>query len=210
MTGNITGRAAHAGLEPENGISAIIIAAEILTRLPLGRIDAETTSNVGRIEGGLKRNIIPEQAFIDGEIRSLDNRKLDYYSQQFQQVFQEAADRHPKARVSLDITNTYQAYSIDVNHPTVLMIGQSLERIGLELSTGTTGGGSDANIFVENGIIALPVGIGGPFFPHNQRDRPYLRSAPGSRNVPTDDTGGIAAAGLSPSTLVDGPIQRHA
>jgi len=160
VTGNITGRAAHAGLEPEKGISAIIIAAEILTQLPLGRIDAETTSNVGRIEGGLKRNIIPEQAFIDGEIRSLDNRKLDYYSQQFQRVFQEAADRHPEARVSLDISNTYQAYNIDVGHPTVVMIGQSLARIGLELSTGTTGGGSDANVFVENGIIALPVGIG--------------------------------------------------
>ena len=70
VTGHITGRAAHAGVEPEKGISAIIIAAEILTQLPLGRIDAETTANVGRIEGGLKRNIIPEQTFIDGEIRS--------------------------------------------------------------------------------------------------------------------------------------------
>ena len=160
VTGNITGRAAHAGIEPEKGISAIIIAAEILTQLPLGRIDAETTANVGRIEGGIKRNIIPEQAFIDGEIRSRDNLKLEHYSQQFRRVFQEAADRHPAAKVSLDISNTYQAYSISADHPTVVMIGLSLAGIGLEPLLEATGGGSDANIFIQNGIIALPVGIG--------------------------------------------------
>ena len=160
VTGNITGRAAHAGVEPEKGISAIIIAAEILTQLPLGRIDAETTANVGRIEGGLKRNIIPEQACIDGEIRSRDNRKLDHYSQQFQRVFQEAADRHPEAKVSLNIDNSYQAFSISADHPTVVMISQALANIDLEPSLEATGGGSDANVFVKNGIIALPVGIG--------------------------------------------------
>ncbi|PKB64451.1 MAG: hypothetical protein BZY80_02520, partial [SAR202 cluster bacterium Io17-Chloro-G2] len=67
VTAHIKGRAAHAGLEPENGISAILIAAEILGQLPLGRIDGETTSNIGRMEAGLKRNIIPEEAFLDGE-----------------------------------------------------------------------------------------------------------------------------------------------
>src|SRR5918999_150046 len=67
---HIQGRAAHAGVEPEKGIPALIIAAHILTRLPLGRIDAESTANIGRAEGGLKRNIVPETAFLDGEIRS--------------------------------------------------------------------------------------------------------------------------------------------
>ncbi len=66
VTAKIKGRAAHAGLEPEKGISALLIAAEILGQLPLGRIDEETTANIGRLEGGLKRNIIPEQAFLDG------------------------------------------------------------------------------------------------------------------------------------------------
>ena len=62
--------------------------------------------------------------------------------------------------MSLDINNTYQAYSINADHPTVMMIGQSLASIGLEPSLEATGGGSDANVFVQNGIIALPVGIG--------------------------------------------------
>lgn len=160
VTANILGRAAHAGVEPEKGISAIIIAAEILTRLPLGRIDEETTANVGRIEGGLKRNIIPEHVFLDGEIRSRDNDKLDYYSQQFREVFQQAASRHPEAQVSLDIDNTYQAYSIDATHPAVSTISRALAEIGLEPSLQATGGGSDANIFIHKGIVAQPVGIG--------------------------------------------------
>ena len=160
VTGNIQGRAAHAGLEPENGISAIIIAAEILTQLPLGRLDSETTSNIGRIEGGLKRNIIPEQVFLDGEIRSRDNVKLDHYSHRFRDVFQEAAKRHPEAQVVLDISNTYQAYSIEAGHPTVAMISRALTHLGLEPQLEATGGGSDANIYVQNGIVALPVGIG--------------------------------------------------
>ena len=160
VTAHIQGRSAHAGVEPEKGISAIIIAAEILTRLPLGRIDAETTANVGRIEGGLKRNIIPEQAFLDGEIRSRDNQKLEHYSQEFRRVFDEAAGRYPEANLSLEIRNTYQAYDVDSSHPTVAMIGRALAGIGLELSLEASGGGSDANVFFENGIVALPVGIG--------------------------------------------------
>ena len=160
VTGNIKGRASHAGVEPEKGISAIIIAAEILTQLPLGRIDEETTANVGRIEGGLKRNIIPEQAFLDGEIRSRDNSKLDYYSQQFHQVFEAAAARYPQAEVSLDITNTYQAYRIEDAHPAVMMISRALRDAGMAPSLKATGGGSDANIFVQNGVVAPPVGIG--------------------------------------------------
>jgi tripeptide aminopeptidase len=160
VTANIQGRSAHAGVEPEKGISAIIIAAEILTQLPLGRIDAETTANVGRIEGGLKRNIIPEQVFLDGEIRSRDNQKLDHYSQAFRRIFDEAAGRYPEANLSLEIRNTYQAYNVDANHPAVAMIGRALAGIGLELSLEASGGGSDSNVFFENGIVALPVGIG--------------------------------------------------
>ncbi|HIM81436.1 MAG TPA: M20/M25/M40 family metallo-hydrolase, partial [Dehalococcoidia bacterium] len=151
---------AHSGVEPEKGLSAILIAAEILTQLPLGRIDAETTANVGRIDGGLKRNIIPEETFMDGEIRSRDNAKLDHYSDEFRRIFKEAAIRHPDARIDLDIRNTYQAYQVDASHPTVTMLGRALAQIGLEPSLEATGGGSDANVFFENGIVALPVGIG--------------------------------------------------
>ncbi|MDA1128055.1 MAG: M20/M25/M40 family metallo-hydrolase [Chloroflexi bacterium] len=160
VTARITGRAAHAGLEPEKGISALIIAAEILGRLPLGRIDEETTANIGRMEGGLKRNIVPEQAFLDGEFRSRDNEKLADLERKFRGVFDEVASRYPEAKIALDIVNTYQAYHVDAGSEAVSVIGRALTVMGLEPILESTGGGSDANVFVERGITAIPVGIG--------------------------------------------------
>lgn len=160
VTAHIQGRAAHAGVEPEKGISALIIAAQILTRLPLGRIDEETTANIGRLEGGLKRNVIPETAFLDGEIRSLDSEKLEGYSQEFRRVFEKVAAEYPEARVDLTIENTYHSYRVDRSHPTVDMLSRALAGVGLQPRLEASGGGSDANVFFENGIVALPVGIG--------------------------------------------------
>jgi tripeptide aminopeptidase len=160
VTAQITGRAAHAGLEPEKGISALLIAAEILGQLPLGRIDEETTANIGRLEGGLKRNIIPEQAFLDGEFRSRSNEKLADLERKFRGVFDEVASRYPEAKIDLDIVNTYQAYNIDAGSEAVAIISRALADMGMEPVLETTGGGSDANVFIEKGITAIPVGIG--------------------------------------------------
>ena len=135
VTANITGRAAHAGLEPEKGLSAILIAAGILTKLPLGRIDEETTANIGRMDAGLKRNIIPEAAFLDGEIRSRDNNKLDRISAEFERVFSQASEEHPDARISLDIESTYRAYSINASHPAIAGITRALDALGSDPGT---------------------------------------------------------------------------
>ena len=160
VTAHIQGRASHAGVEPEKGISALLIAAKILTQLPLGRIDDETTANIGRAGGGLKRNIIPETAFLDGEIRSRDQGKLDRYSREFQEVFDRVAAEYPEAQLSLDIRNTYQAYCLESSDRSVEMVARALRKVGLEPRLEASGGGSDANVFIEKGISALPVGIG--------------------------------------------------
>ncbi len=160
VTAKITGRAAHAGLEPEKGISALLIAAEILSNLPLGRIDEETTANIGRMEGGLKRNIIPEQAFLDGEFRSRNNEKLADMERKFRGVFDDVASRFPEAKIDLDIVNTYQAYQVEAGSSAVAVIGRALAGMGLEPVLESSGGGSDANVFIERGITAVPVGIG--------------------------------------------------
>ncbi len=160
VTAQITGRAAHAGLEPEKGISALLIAADIMGRLPLGRIDDETTANIGRLEGGLKRNIIPEQAFLDGEFRSRSNEKLAEMERKFRGVFDEVAIKYQEAKIDLDIVNTYQAYNVDAGSRAVAVIGRALTDMGLEPILESTGGGSDANVFIEKGITAIPVGIG--------------------------------------------------
>ncbi len=164
VTAEIVGRAAHAGLEPENGLSALLVTADILTRLPHGRIDDETTANIGWMEGGLKRNIVPERASLDGEFRSRSNDKLSWLEGQFRKVFEEASSRYPDARIALDIRNTYQAYRIAPDHATVRTISGALDNLGLSPVLEASGGGSDANVFIERGITALPVGIGVRFF----------------------------------------------
>ena len=160
VTAEIVGRAAHAGLEPENGLSALLVTADILTRLPHGRLDDETTANIGWMEGGLKRNIVPERASLDGEFRSRSNDKLAWLEGQFRKVFDEASARYPDAQIALNIRNTYQAYRIAPDHQTVRTIGSALDTLGLSPILEASGGGSDANVFIERGITALPVGIG--------------------------------------------------
>ena len=160
VTAEIVGRAAHAGLEPENGLSALLVAADILTRLPHGRIDAETTANIGWMQGGLKRNIVPDRAELDGEFRSRSNDKLSWLEGQFRKVFEEAGNRYPDARISLDIRNTYPAYRVEPEHSAIATIGSALDQLGLAPVLEASGGGSDANVFIEKGITAVPVGIG--------------------------------------------------
>ena len=90
---NITGRSAHAGVEPEKGLSAIKIAAEIISELPQGRLDEETTFNVGTISGGSVRNAVPEQATFTGEFRSRNLETLDLLQLQARGIFDQVRDR---------------------------------------------------------------------------------------------------------------------
>ena len=157
---NIQGRASHAGLEPENGLSALVLAGQVLTRLPLGRIDEETTSNIGRAEGGLKRNIIPESAYLDGEIRSRNNNKLEEISQTFLNTCKEVETEFTGSKISVEIRNSYKAYDINPDDSAVKMVSSALDKLGLVPEYAKSGGGSDANVFNETGITAIPLGIG--------------------------------------------------
>ena len=126
----------------------------------MGRIDAETTANIGAMHGGLKRNIIPETAYLDGELRSLRQASLDNYTAEFRRAFDQAAALYPKAQVDLDIRSQYRAYRVPDDHPALREIAGAVASAGLAPTMMTTGGGSDANVFFERGIAALPVGIG--------------------------------------------------
>jgi tripeptide aminopeptidase len=92
ITAKIKGVAAHAGLSPEKGISAIHLAARAIARLKLGRLDPESTANIGLIEGGTATNIIPESAVVHGEVRSHTLSKLKEHIQNIQDVFQDEVD----------------------------------------------------------------------------------------------------------------------
>ena len=153
------GRAAHAGADPERGISAIVASAHAITRMRLGRLDHETTANVGIISGGTARNAIPGAAELEAEARSRDNAKLERVVADMRAAMEGAA-REMGAAVELDIKQEYAAYRHAETEPIVQEAVRAVRAVGLTPALGESGGGSDANTFNEKGIRCVNLGIG--------------------------------------------------
>lgn len=157
----IIGRGAHAGAEPEKGISAIKIASEIIAELELGRIDHETTANIGLIKGGSARNAVPEEVFLEGEIRSRSVTKLDKHTKHFEDIFTKYDKKYPDAKVEMTVEKEFHPYVILPSHPVVVHLDKIYKKMGLQKVFEPTGGGSDVNIFHAHGIQVVDVGTGG-------------------------------------------------
>lgn len=157
----ITGRAAHAGARPEEGISAIRIASEIISKLELGRVDHETTANIGLIEGGSARNAVPEIAHFRGEIRSRDMKKLDNHTAHFQKIIDSVLEQYPEAKIDLIMHREFNPYLFEENHEMIKLMDKALKVCGLNLVLDHAGGGTDVNIFHKYDIAAVAVGTGG-------------------------------------------------
>jgi tripeptide aminopeptidase len=157
---DIQGRAAHAGVEPEKGVPAIRVAAEIITRLPQGRLDEETTFNVGTIEGGQVRNAVPEYASLVGEFRTTNAKTLDRIQQQLTGVLAEVRKMYPNAVINDNRTTDFEAYVLTSKDKAVRRIDDAMRTVGLEMTMAPSGGGSDGNIFRQRGIEAVVVGMG--------------------------------------------------
>ena len=145
------GRSAHAGMYPEEGRSAIAAAARAIADLRLGRIDEETSANVGLIEGGTARNIIPEHCTLKAEARSHDEAKLADVVREMEEAFAFAAAL-TECEVETHIDRSYRGYRFRKDEPAVALAAQALERCGFTPSYARTGGGADANVFNERGI----------------------------------------------------------
>ena len=155
----ITGRAAHAGVEPEKGLSAIRIAAEIITRFPQGRLDDETTFNVGLIEGGTVRNAVPESTTIRGEFRSRNIESLDGIRMQVDEVLGQVRKLYPEAEIDSHLHTEFVAYTLSEDEPAVTIVTEALRSLGLEPTMQPSGGGTDGNVFRLNDISAVVVGM---------------------------------------------------
>jgi len=155
----VTGRAAHAGLEPEKGLSAIRIAAEIIAQLPQGRIDEETTINVGSIEGGTVRNAVPESASLAGEFRSRNTETLEMVRQQVIDTVEAARRRYPDANIREELETQFQTYSLAEDDQIVTRVTSAIAALGMVPELGASGGATDANIFNFNGVPSVVVGI---------------------------------------------------
>lgn len=160
----VHGLAAHAGLNPEKGINAIQIASDAINRLQLGRIDEETTANIGIIEAGVATNIVPPLATVKGEVRSHDIKKLKTYTTQIKKAFHDAvADYHnpsaadgQKPSVTITIEGEYPAMKLKTDSPVLQRLYRAERSTGKKLHYLVAGGGSDANII--NGL-GLPTAI---------------------------------------------------
>jgi tripeptide aminopeptidase len=155
----IKGRAAHAGINPEDGINAIQVAAHAIAQMKLGRIDEETTCNIGIITGGKATNIIPDSATLEGETRSLDTRKRETLTSKISEAIREAGAKFG-AGVNIVTETQYQDFHLDKESPPVQLAWEAALKLGLTPKLEKTGGGSDANIFNSRGIATAVLGIG--------------------------------------------------
>jgi tripeptide aminopeptidase len=156
---NVHGAAAHAGIRPEQGHNAISAAAEAIASMSLGRLDDETTANVGTIRGGTAANVVAERCRVTLEARSLDDAKAGDAVSGIVDAFTEAA-----ADLDCDVETTveqlFRAYRLPSSSPAVLAASAALEALGIEPQPIATGGGSDANAFVAAGLPVLNVANG--------------------------------------------------
>lgn len=157
----VRGRAAHAGANPEDGINAIAVAAQGIAAMPLGRIDDETTANVGLIQGGSAVNVVPDRVLLRGEARSHDVNKLDAQIGAMRTALETAVAAHEGAQLELEIERAYTSFRIDEDAPLLRRVTRTLEAMGEgEPILRIGGGGSDANILNARGIAAVPISTG--------------------------------------------------
>ena len=153
------GRAAHSGMYPEEGCSAIAAAARAISDLRLGRVDEETTANVGIIQGGTAGNIIPEWCSLDAEARSHDEQKLEELVQEMVDAFAFAAGLED-CEVETKISKSYKGYRFKTEDPVVRIAHNALERSGYAPTYALSGGAADANVFNERGLACLNLANG--------------------------------------------------
>ncbi|HEY3297369.1 MAG TPA: M20/M25/M40 family metallo-hydrolase, partial [Armatimonadota bacterium] len=153
------GKAAHSGSDPEKGINAVLAACKAVANMKLGRIDPETTANVGVINGGVAKNIVPEFCMVEAEARSREEGKLAAQTEHMVEVFHEAA-ADVGAGVDIEVIRSYSGYNIPPDAQIVKMASEAARRVGIKAELHAGGGGSDANILNSKGIPALPVGVG--------------------------------------------------
>lgn len=153
------GKAAHAGVSPEDGISAIQIAAEAISNMKLLRVDEETTANIGFINGGGPTNIVTDEVEIKGEARSLNDEKLKKQTEHMIECVKKAQEKYG-IEAEIKVSESYKAFKIDEDALPVRFVKEANEKLGIETKLITSGGGSDTNNYNIKGIPSVNLAIG--------------------------------------------------
>ncbi|MRR31307.1 M20/M25/M40 family metallo-hydrolase, partial [bacterium] len=155
----VQGRAAHAGINPEEGVNAIVCAAHAIEHLRVGRIDEETTCNIGTINGGRARNIVADECLVHGEARSHSPAKLEKLTMEIIKTFEDKiAEKGGQCQVQLK--HLYSEIKLSKDEQVVQMACRAARALGREPVLTRTGGGSDANIFNGQGFRCANLGVG--------------------------------------------------
>ena len=155
----VNGKASHAGIAPEKGVSAIQIAAAAISRMKLGRIDFETTANIGTINGGRETNVVCERVDIKAEARSRDAQKLERQTAHMKECFEQAA-AELGGSVDFKTELEYPSFNIQKDALIIGILQKAAEAVNIELLLEETGGGSDTNIYNSRGIEAVDISVG--------------------------------------------------
>jgi tripeptide aminopeptidase len=164
----VYGRDAHAGAAPEKGINAIHLASLAISDVQVGRIDDETTSNIGLIQGGKATNIVPALVTVSGEVRSHSPDKLEKETRKMIRSFEDHVSGYRASfpsddglpKLAIDVCEDFSVLNIPREHPVVAMAEEAAAGLGRKMEIKTSGGGSDANIFFGHGIVAGILGTG--------------------------------------------------
>ncbi|MFH1361815.1 MAG: M20/M25/M40 family metallo-hydrolase [bacterium] len=159
ITAKIYGKSAHAGIHPEQGINAIKVASIAIAKMRFGRIDNETTSNIGVIKGGKATNVVPDKVEIKGEARSHNPAKLKKQIDHMKKILKKTCLRFG-ARLKVTVEKVYNSFEIKKSSQVMKAALAAVEKAGLKPVLQQTGGGSDANIFNEAGVPTVIFGSG--------------------------------------------------
>ncbi len=167
MKVEVHGIAAHAGLNPEQGVSAFCLAARAIADLRLGRLDEQSTANFGLIHGGVATNIIPDLITLEGEVRSHSPGKLEAYTKEIESTFRNVVrgwsarngnGRSPSVEISVE--KEYPVMRLEDDEPVIVRVQQAGDALGREIVFQVAGGGSDANIFNSYGLKTAIIATG--------------------------------------------------
>jgi tripeptide aminopeptidase len=164
----VHGLEAHAGMCPEKGINAIKVAAEGIAQMRLGRIDHETTANLGLVEGGMAVNIVPNQVILRGDARSHSEEKLNRQTAHMKNCLEDAAAHYVleldgkqyAATVEAKIERDYDRMDVPDSAAIVKLVHAAAKNLNMEVKTLATGGGCDANVLNQKGLVVANLSTG--------------------------------------------------
>jgi len=159
FTATFHGVAAHAGVHPEKGRSAVLMAARAIALMPIGRLDAQTTSNVGAISGGGATNVVPAECVLRGECRSLDAARVAEVRDAMDAAMRSAAGE-AGGSVDVEWKKEYDGYQYGDGDPALAIVEAGVRAAGFEPYLFFTGGGSDANVLTSKGLPAIALSCG--------------------------------------------------